>query len=64
VATIRQYLQTGLVDELHLAIVPILLGGGERLFGDLDVNAAGYECVEHRSSARVFHVLLARASTA
>jgi dihydrofolate reductase len=42
-ATIRQYLQAGLVDELHLAIVPIVLGRGERLFGDLDVNTAGYE---------------------
>jgi dihydrofolate reductase len=64
VAAIRRYLQAGLIDELHLAIVPILLGRGERLFGDLDLIAAGYECVEHRCSPAVFHVRLERASAA
>jgi dihydrofolate reductase len=59
-ATIRQYLQASLIDELHLAIVPTLLGSGERIFGDLDVLAAGYECVEHQSSPAVFHVRLTR----
>jgi dihydrofolate reductase len=61
VATVQQYLRAGLIDELHIAIMPTLLGRGERIFG-LDVAAAGYECVEHISSPAVFHVRLARAS--
>jgi dihydrofolate reductase len=44
VATIRQYLQVGLIDELHLAISPILLGFGEHLFANLDTLALGYHC--------------------
>jgi dihydrofolate reductase len=64
VATIQQYVQAGLVDDLHLAIVPVVLGRGERLFGDLDVTAAGYECVEHQCSPAVFHVRLARVPAA
>lgn len=60
-ATIQQYLRAGLIDELHLAIVPTLLGGGERLFGHLDGGPGGYECVEFVSSPAVAHVRLARA---
>jgi len=59
-STIQQYLRAGLIDELHLAIVPILLGEGERLFDNLDGGAAGYECVELVSSPAVVHVRLAR----
>lgn len=59
-ATVRQYLGAGLIDELHVAIVPILLGGGERLFDDVDVVPDGYECIELVSSASVAHVRLAR----
>jgi len=59
-ATIQQYLRAGLIDELHLAIVPILLGGGERLFDNLDGGPDGYECVELVSSPAVAHVRLAR----
>jgi dihydrofolate reductase len=61
-ATVQQYLDAGLIDELHLAIVPMLLGGGERLFDRLDRGPAGYECVELVSSPSVAHVRLARAS--
>jgi dihydrofolate reductase len=61
VATIRQYLRAGLVDELHLVIVPVLLGGGERL---LDEDVTGYECVGFVPSSSVAHVRLARASGA
>ena len=58
-ATIQQYLRAGLVDELHLAIVPTLLGNGERLF---DTDAAdGYECVEFVSSPSVAHVRISPA---
>jgi dihydrofolate reductase len=58
--TIRQYLRAGLIDELHLAIVPILLGGGERLLDDLGESAGRYRCVELVSSPAVVHVRLAR----
>ncbi|HKD18077.1 MAG TPA: dihydrofolate reductase family protein [Thermoanaerobaculia bacterium] len=61
VATIRQYLQAGLLDELHLVISPVLLGKGEHLLGGLDLRALGYECVEHRAGGRAAaHVVLRR----
>jgi dihydrofolate reductase len=60
-ATVQQYLRAGLIDEMHLAIVPILLGGGERLFDGLDGGPHGYECVEFVSSPSVAHVRLSRA---
>ena len=44
--SIRQYLQAGLVDELHVAISPVLLGRGESLFADLDLLKLGYQCAE------------------
>jgi dihydrofolate reductase len=62
VATIQQYLRAGLVDEMHLAIVPILLGRGERLFENLDGVKDGYECVEVVSSPNVVHARFARSS--
>jgi len=58
-ATVRQYLAAGLVDELHVAVVPVLLGGGERLF-EGGVGADGYRCVELVASPAVAHVRLAR----
>ena len=60
VATIQQYLRAGLIDEMHLAIVPILLGSGERLFDHLDGGPVGYECVEFVSSPSVLHARFAR----
>ena len=59
-STIRQYMRAGLLDELHVAIVPILLGGGERPLDDLGGAASGYTCVEVTSSPAVVHVRLAR----
>lgn len=59
-ATIQQYLRAGLIDDLHLAIGPTLLGEGERLFDHLDGGLDGYECVEFASSASAAHVRLAR----
>jgi dihydrofolate reductase len=59
-STVRQYLQAGLVDELHVAIVPVLLGAGERLFEDLAGVAGSYECSELVSSPFVSHVRLVR----
>jgi dihydrofolate reductase len=60
-SVVRQYLDAGLIDELHLAIVPILLGNGERLFEHAAGNLPDqYECVEFRSSDAVAHALIAR----
>jgi dihydrofolate reductase len=60
VGTIQQYLRAGLVDEMHVAIVPVLMGSGERLFDNLDGGAAGYECVEFVNSGAVAHARFAR----
>jgi dihydrofolate reductase len=63
VSTIRQYLSAGLVDELHLAISPVLLGAGEHLMSGLDLPALGYECVAHIAGARAAaHVILRKRS--
>ncbi len=58
VATIQQYLHAGLVDELHLAIAPVLLGSGESLFSGVNMRALGYRCVEHAASDKATHVVL------
>jgi dihydrofolate reductase len=59
-STVQQYLRAGLVDELHVAIAPVLLGDGERLFDHLDGGTDGLECVELVSSPSAVHVRLAR----
>ena len=58
VSTVRQYLKAGLIDELHLALRPMLMGSGEHLWQGLDLHALGYEC--HRSGAgeRATHLFL------
>ena len=58
VATIRQYLQAALVDELHLAIRPVLLGSGEHFWNGLDLRALGYECAKSVVGERATHVFL------
>ena len=58
VATIRQYLRAGLVDEMHAAIAPVLLGSGESLFADIDMPSLGYRCVEHVPTQNATHVVL------
>ncbi len=63
-ATIRQYLREGLVDELHLAIAPVLLGRGEALFEGLDLRALGYACVASVASDKATHVVLRRQARA
>ena len=63
VATIRQYLRAALIDELHLAISPVLLGAGEHLLHGIDTRALGYECAEHAPSKRAAaHVVLRKRS--
>ena len=59
-ATIRQYLREGLIDELHIAISPVLLGLGESLFEGLNLRALGYECVKFVASENATHVVLRR----
>lgn len=58
--TIRQYLREGLIDELHIAISPVLLGRGEVLFHGVDLRALGYECVESVGTEKATHVVLRR----
>jgi len=60
VSTIQQYLRAGLIDELHVAIAPVLLGAGERLFDDVGEVDSLYECAEVTSSPRVAHIRLTR----
>lgn len=62
--TIQQYLRAGLVDEIHLVVVPVLLGSGERLFDRLDGGPVGYECVEFVSSPSVAHARFVRVGRA
>jgi len=58
VATIRQYLRAGLIDELHLVLRPVLLGSGEHLMKGIDLRALGYECARHVAGERATHVVL------
>jgi dihydrofolate reductase len=60
VVTIRQYLRAGLVDELHLAISPVLLGSGEHLLGGVDLPALGFRVTEHVATEAALHVVLGR----
>ena len=62
VATIRQYLRAGLVDDMHLAISPILLGSGEHLFAGIDVPKLGYRCTQNISSPGATHVVISKST--
>jgi dihydrofolate reductase len=58
--TIQQFLREGLIDEMHFAIAPVLLGGGERLFDGVDARSLGYEGVKFVASEKATHVVLRR----
>ena len=60
VAAIRQFLQARLIDYLHVAISPVLLGSGEALFANLDLPKLGYRCSEHVASAKATHMILTK----
>ncbi|HET9959858.1 MAG TPA: dihydrofolate reductase family protein [Polyangiaceae bacterium] len=60
VATVREYLTAGLIDELHLVISPVLLGRGEHLLTGMDLVRMGYKCTEHVSSAAATHIVLSK----
>jgi dihydrofolate reductase len=58
VATIRQFLQARLIDDMHLALRPVLLGAGENLFQGLDMRAIGYDCDRTVAGERATHLFL------
>jgi dihydrofolate reductase len=60
VETVRQYLRKGLIDDLHLAISPVLLGSGEHLLRDLNLRELGYECTGRVEGNRATHMLIGR----
>jgi dihydrofolate reductase len=60
VSTLRQYLRAGLIDELHLAVRPVLLGSGEHLMSGIDLRTLGYECVRSVAGDRATHVFLSK----
>jgi dihydrofolate reductase len=60
VATIRQYLRAGLVDQMHLALGPALLGSGEALLAGISLPALGFSCTERVGTANALHVVLTR----
>ena len=60
VATIRQYLRAGSVDELHLAISPVVLGCGEALLAGIDLCELGYRVSEHVPTPAATHVVLTK----
>jgi dihydrofolate reductase len=60
VSTVRQYLRTGHIDELHLAVSPVVLGKGEALFEGIDMRAIGYRVTEHVAGEGTTHIVLAR----
>jgi dihydrofolate reductase len=59
-STIRQYLEARVIDDLHVAISPMLLGSGEHLFHGLDLTALGYECTTHVPTDAATHVVLTK----
>lgn len=60
VSTIRQYLEARLLDEVHLAVSPVLLGCGEALFAGIDLASLGYRCSQHVPSSRATHFVLTK----
>jgi len=61
VATVQQYLQAGIVDEMHLAIAPVVLGSGENLFSGVNLPKLGYRCTEQVPTPKATHVIIRKA---
>jgi dihydrofolate reductase len=59
-ATIRDYLRAGLVDEMHFAVSPVLLGSGEHLMAGIDLPKLGYRCTQHTPTESATHVVIAK----
>jgi dihydrofolate reductase len=62
VNVIQQYLRLRLIDEMHIAISPVLLGAGERLFDGVHLPALGYACTAHVASPKATHIVLSRSA--
>ena len=60
VATVRQYLRAGAIDEMHLALAPLLLGSGEPLFSELDLVKLGFRCTECIATPKATHLVISR----
>src|SRR3954452_1238866 len=60
VSTVRQYLQAGLVDEIHFAISPVVLGSGEAMFAGIDLPSLGFRVAAHEASEKATHIVLQR----
>ncbi|MCF8240558.1 MAG: dihydrofolate reductase family protein [Melioribacteraceae bacterium] len=58
VNVIRQYLNEKLIDEMHLAVSPVLLGSGENLFANIDLISLGYKCTEHVTTENAAHIII------
>ena len=58
VSTIRQYLLAGKIDELHIAVAPVILGSGESLFSDIDLLSLGYKCTGHETTENAMHIVI------
>ena len=57
---VRQYLKERLIDEMHLAVSPIVLGKGENLFSGIDLPSLGYEVTEHKASDAATHIVITK----
>jgi dihydrofolate reductase len=62
VSTVRQYLRAGLVDELHVAVAPVVLGCGEAMFWNINLPGLGFRVTEHAATEFATHVVLGRAA--
>jgi dihydrofolate reductase len=60
VETVRQYLRADLIDELHFALSPVVLGKGEAMFEGIDLPALGYRVAEHQATEHATHIVLSR----
>ena len=60
VETVRQYLRAGLIDELHFAFSPVVLGQGEAMFAGIDLPALGYRVTKHQATEHATHIVLSR----
>jgi len=60
VSTIRQFLQAGYVDEIHLAISPLFLGSGEHLFSDIDMLKLGFDKIQRIEGEQATHIILTK----
>jgi dihydrofolate reductase len=61
VSTVQQFLRARLIDEMHLAVSPVVFGAGENLWRGIDLHALGYKTDEHVMGERALHVFIRRA---